>query len=388
MKQQNCRVLLVFLFFLTSISSSFSQISKYVEIGGALRFNYRYKAWDESNRKLGGDIVLDVFRLNAKASYSKLFLDAEYRFYNSDWGGGMLHHGFIGYHIDKKHQIQLGVPQVPFGILPYASHSFFFNLPYYVGLEDDYDTGIKYTYTGENWDIAIAYFKNAEGGKVWKTFSDGTSGYAVDPARYSYDLAGDYEEIGQANIRVAYKTNGHEIGVSGKYGTYLNHAAEKDSKNPYFASAIHYHGKFLSKKQLDLQFELINYQYKGGNSKVISMAAYNYYYNVAKEATIITGGLAYTFPIKWKFIESVQVYNDYNYMLKSEGLNDTQMNVTGLMVAANPVYVYFDYAIGKNQDWLGPWGAFGPDADKSGFGYGEENPSWNAWFNINLGYYF
>ncbi|WP_321306852.1 hypothetical protein [Marinifilum fragile] len=364
-----------------------AQKIKDVKIGGALRFNFRYKDWDENNKDVGGDAVLDVFRLNTKARYEKLYMDAEYRFYPSEFGGGMLHHGFIGYNFNDNSHLELGVHQVPFGIQPFASHSWFFNLPYYVGLEDDYDTGLKYVFDTNKWNFAFAFYKNAEGGRAWTTFSNGSQGNAVDLARYSYDLAGDNEENGQFNFRAARKFNNQEVGFSAQLARYRNHV--KDKNYHYNAFALHYHGRFLEKERLDVKFELTRYDYKGADNDLIKMAAYNYTYDIASEAIIICGGVAYTIPVEWGPIESLQVYDNYNYMKKGNSqFNDTQMNVLGVMVKAGPIYTYIDYASGKNQDWLGPWGAFGESADAYGFGRGAANPEWYSWFNVNVGYYF
>ncbi|TAJ14614.1 hypothetical protein DMA11_04385 [Marinilabiliaceae bacterium JC017] len=387
MKQVFCNVIKLFVLFFFSIASSNAQNTSNLELGGSIRFNYRYKAWDQNHRDTGGDAVFDVFLLKAKANYSKLFLDAEYRFYPSDFGGGMLKHGFIGYKFNEKTQIQVGVNQVPFGILPYTAHSWFFNLPYYVGLEDDYDTGIKFLYNTDKFDFALAWYKNAEGGKSWQDFSNGTSGYGVDPARYSYDLAGDMEENGQFNARVAYKFHDQEIGVSGQLGRYLNHSSrEHDS---HYAMAIHYNGKFLAQKQLDVKLEALTYKYNLAGKDEITMAAYNYSYDIAKEASVFSGGIAYTIPVQWGMLESVQLYENYNYMLKGpDGFNDSQMNVVGMLLTAGPIYTYIDYASGKNHDWFGPWGAFGEESNRYGLGKGADDPQWHSWFNINLGYYF
>lgn len=115
-----------------------------LKIGGALRFNYNYSDWKAGCRKRGGDFGFDVFRLNVDASYHKFQLSADYRFYPSSSGGGMLRQGWLGYQFDKNNQLQMGLTTVPFGILPYTSNSYFFNLQYYVGLEDDADMGLKY----------------------------------------------------------------------------------------------------------------------------------------------------------------------------------------------------------------------------------------------------
>ncbi|MCL3780545.1 hypothetical protein EMN47_09130 [Prolixibacteraceae bacterium JC049] len=365
----------------------FSQEKKGLELGGTLRFNYRYKAWDADSKSMGGDIVFDVFRLNAKAKYNSLFLDCEYRFYPSNFGGGMLHHGFIGYEFDEKSQLQLGVNQVPFGILSYASHSWFFSMLYYVGLEDDYDTGLKFVHNTTDWNFAVGVYKNAEGGRRGVTFSDNSTGTGVDMARYSYDLAGDAEEKGQINVRVARKFNNQEVGLSGQWGQYRNHVLKNNYG--YNAYGAHYHGQFLKDKRLDLKFEAAYYKYNGAKNKMITMAAYNAPYDIASEATIFSGGIAYTVPVKWGPITSLQFYENYSYMKKSYSeFNDSQMNVVGCLISAGPIYTYVDYGSGKNQEWLGPWGGFGESGKEYGLARGASNPEWHSWFNINIGYYF
>jgi hypothetical protein len=60
-----------------------------LEIGGAVRFNYNLSSWKEGQKKRGGDFGYDVFRINAKAKYKGIKLNAEYRF-TEGFGGGML----------------------------------------------------------------------------------------------------------------------------------------------------------------------------------------------------------------------------------------------------------------------------------------------------------
>ncbi len=87
-----------------------------------MRFSYLVKSWDETNTGQGGEFIFDTLRLNIDASYGPLSLSAEYRFY---WGFQALHHGYIGYQFAPWFELQAGVSQVPFGILPYASHNWF-----------------------------------------------------------------------------------------------------------------------------------------------------------------------------------------------------------------------------------------------------------------------
>lgn len=67
-------------------------------------------------------------------------------FIRSHRGEASLKHGWLGYRFNDYNQLQVGLTTVPFGIQPYTSNSYFFNINYYVGLEDDADMGIKYIY--------------------------------------------------------------------------------------------------------------------------------------------------------------------------------------------------------------------------------------------------
>lgn len=115
-------------------------------LGGALRFNYNYSDWKEGNKHRGGDFGFDVFRINVNASWKKIRLDAEYRFYARTSGGGMLKYGWVGYQFNDNHVLQLGQNTVPFGAMPFNSNNYFFSINYYLGLEDDADMGLKYCF--------------------------------------------------------------------------------------------------------------------------------------------------------------------------------------------------------------------------------------------------
>jgi len=83
-----------------------------------------------------GGFTFDTFRVGGNGSYGDLIFDLEWAFYPESFGGNYIHHGWVGYEFSDDRQIQVGVHQVPFGIQPFASSSWFFNFGYYVGLED------------------------------------------------------------------------------------------------------------------------------------------------------------------------------------------------------------------------------------------------------------
>ena len=134
----------------------------HLKFSGFLRFNYNYSDWKEGSKKRGGDFGYDLFKLGVAGSYKKILLDVDFRFYAKPSGGAMLKSGWIGYKFNDRHQLQVGLTRVPFGIQPYGAHNYFFQIAYYLGLEDDSDMGIKYLYTAERWEYALAFFKNSE----------------------------------------------------------------------------------------------------------------------------------------------------------------------------------------------------------------------------------
>ena len=92
------RKFILFSFILLLISTNlFAQEKPEVQIGGALRFNYNLSSWKEGQKNRGGDFGYDVFRVNAKAKYKGVKLNAEYRLYSEGFGGGMLKQGWVGY---------------------------------------------------------------------------------------------------------------------------------------------------------------------------------------------------------------------------------------------------------------------------------------------------
>ena len=371
--------LFALLFTIAAITNSvYAQEDPEVSVGGALRFNYNLSSWKPEQKNRGGDFGYDMFRINANAAYKGIYLNAEYRFYSEAFGGGMLKQGWFGYRFSEKDELQLGLTQVPFGIQQYNSNNWFFNLSYYVGLEDDHDMGIKYIHLGENTEYHLAFFKNAEELR----FGNDTE---ISPSRYSYDVAGRNKEINQFNGKFVYKFGGdvlQRIGVSGQYGSLYN--LDSEEKGDHYALALHYEATYHN---WNLKAEAMNIAHNpantSGNSReVILMAAYGAPYEVAADFNMYTLTLARNVPVDWGPVSALQFYNDFGYMQKQEdNFEDSAMNVTGVLVTAGNIYTYIDYAAGLNHSWLG--GNYIDD-----FSRGTAGAKWEARFNINIGYYF
>lgn len=359
------------------ISQAQERVLPKFKLGGALRFNYNFCDWKPGHRDRGGDFGFDVLYFKLSGSYRNIILSADYRFYSKDFGGPMLKYGWIGYQFNDKSQMQLGLTGVPFGIQPIASHNFFLQIAYYIGLEDDSDMGIKYLYQGDTWDFTFAFFKNAD------ELLFGSDNETSDD-RYGYDVAGRNKEINQINGQAFYKfgeSTRQRLGGSAEFGQLYNLDTRKNGT--HYAFALHYE---LTTKRVSLKAQLTTYAMnpkngEGDDDELISMTAYGAPYLVAAKANVYMLGAGYTIPVNRKFLKKIQVYNDFGWLNKQNNdYKDSFQNVTGCMLDGGPVCIYVDYALGKNHGWLGP--------NFNGFGTGGESDSWHARFNVNVGYYF
>lgn len=363
-----------------------------LKIGGAVRLNYFVKSWDgeEANRKRLGDLAFDTFRFNIDGTYGPLLLSAEYRLYQ---GYHMMHHGYVGYALSDAVQVDVGVSQVPFGLLKYASHSWFFDITYYLGMEDDYDLGARVTIDLGDLDVGVGFYKNSEG-----TFTGST----LASARYSYDVvptstaelgyAGLTEdrynsESNQGNLRGTY-TVAHgalgstELGVSGRVGGLYN--SETARTGYHWAAAAHVNGNY---GPFNVQLQGIAYRFKpknpaGQDDSFVVMGAYDAPYMVASAGQVVSANVAYNLPVNQGPLDALTFYNDYSVLLKSDDdFYNSHQNVTGMLISAGPTYTYVDFAVGRNHPWLGPF--YG-----SGLAAGDPDDGWHGRFNINIGYYF
>ena len=134
-----------------------------ITLGGAVRFQYVYEDYNDENSSRGGDLDFDIFRLDLNGEVGGVILSAQYRWFQYM---NVIHHAWVGYDFNKEWQGQIGITRVPFGNLNYNSHNYFFSSNYYVGLEDDYDAGIKFIRKNENHDLRIAFFFTDEMGGI------------------------------------------------------------------------------------------------------------------------------------------------------------------------------------------------------------------------------
>lgn len=343
-----------------------------IEFGGALRFNAVYR--DDVDASVGkrGESGLDVFRLNVDGSIDNLLVSAEYRFYSYM---STIRHGWVGYEFEDDSQLQVGINQVPFGLLPYAAHNAWFGVPYYVGLGDDYDMGIKYQRSDGSWNSHLAFYKNEE-------LNDATN---LD--RYSFDLVRDgeqqNEEINQLNGRVAY-TFGRgsncetEVGASLEAGQVYNTVTVE--RGDHRAYGLHLDSRC---GRWNFQLQGTSYEYDvrdpvGVDSAVVRMGAFAGAYDIDSDADILVANVAYNLPSPWEAIDSVTCYNDYSRLYKSlAGATDSQVNTIGCAIGSGPIFTYVDYILARNMPYFGAGSLAGGGED-----------DWQSRLNINIGYYW
>lgn len=343
-------------------------------IGGAIRLNYAWQNYNQNRKNIGGDFGFELFRIDADGECGDMYFSVQYRWYEHFEA---IHHGYFGYHIIPDLDLEVGIHQVPFGILPYASHSFWFGATYYLGFEDDYDTGIKLIYNLKNWVFHGAFYKNPE---------------YIDPSRlgrYSFDIVSEgvqqNQEINQFNLRAAndFKpTDGMvlNIGTSLEAGSIYNQTTEK--KGTRHAIALHadfkYRGWNLQLQGIDYSFNPINPT--GVSNETIQLGAFMYPFMIASDAQVLTFNVAKTITVGWRVIDEITFYNDFSVVIPNgNNVHNSIQNVTGLLIVKKGLYMYTDWITGQNM-----WFDGGP-----GIGLNEEGAEeWKGRLNINFGYYF
>lgn len=357
-------------------SSSSTSDKPSLRLGGALRTTYRYDYTRQSDRDGGGRWAYDVLRLNVDGAYKKLLLKVDYRLYGSASGGPMLKYGWIGYRPSSKHLWQIGAVQPALGLNPSSSNSFYMNLDYYLGLDDDADLGIRYTYENKGWMLSAAFMKNDE--------MPGNS--PTSTSRFGYDIGGQHRERNQFNLYVHKEWGSsirHQIGLSGMHSGLYNISTLEGGKR--YALSAHYRLKY---KGLSLAAQVLQYNIKamtnGQRSNEITMAAFGWEHPIAPSGRLYIASAAYTLPIRHSFIDQLHFYNDLSILDKFLGTSISHptsvQNVTGCMITAGPIITYAEWLWTRNHPFIGR------NTSRSLVTQGDNR--FSGMVMINIGYYF
>lgn len=348
------------------------EVESEIQLGGALRFNLVHRDFVAASKTKRGESGLDVFRLNIDGKVDNILISAEYRYYSYMQ---TIHHGWLGYEFEDQSQLQFGIHRVPFGLLPYAAHNAWFGVPYYVGLADNYDMGVKYQREDGPWTSHLAFYKNEE-------LND-----ATDLGRYALDLVrvGEQqnEKTNQANARLAY-TFGKgsdcetELGGSAQTGELYN--ATTDGRGDHWAAAAHIDSRC---GRWNFQLQGSRYEFNpvapaGVDPGSIRVGAFEASYDVASSADIAVANIAYNFDSPWPHVEQIICYNDYSRLFKDSGAAlDSEINTLGCAIGSGALFAYVDYILANNMAFFG---------DGSMAGGGEDD--WHSRFNVNIGFYW
>ncbi len=350
---------------------------------GMIRYNYIYKDWSKTFRG-NGKLDFDTGAVGASLAGKRWIGSLQYRFYF--YGGGQstqfLKEAWVGYRITGNRQVQAGLNKVPFGILPYASNSWFFSLLYYVGLEDTYRLGVKYISNSGPWDFRFGFYPRDGGSYV---------GNSEDSARYSYNvvegLGVHNKQRNQINGRVAYTwrqgpSMSTELGVSLQWAQVANF--DTDKSGDQYAAAVHLKGTY---GHWGIKLETARYRYHlknppGQSENVVIRGAYDYPYRTAAAGTLYVASLSYNLPVGRAYIDNITFYNDYSRLEKGPaGFAPSEENVVGASISAGHFLIYMDFGYGRNQPFLSP-------AFTDGLAAGGPDNSWHRRYNMNIGYYF
>lgn len=344
---------------------------KHLNIGGAVRINYSYKEYDEQSKATLGSLDFELFRLNVTGKIGQFKLSAQYRWY-SDFS--MPEYAYMSYDLTDNSQVQIGLNKVPFGILPYSSFGYWESILYHLGLEDDNDIGLKYSYADQLWEIDLGLYKNSE------LSSD-------NHARYTFDVVTDAgkkefnREVNQLNLRVQKNFSNTSIGFSLQYGELYNEQSLDTGEQS--AYAIHLTSSY---HQWNLQFEFGSYQYKPKNqqgqdtNKVLIGAFENAFY-VASEADFYLFNVSRDIETSFKFIDELSCYNNFGVIKPKHSSvdvgNKTLQNLLGCTFNSDAITTYVELISGVNSAFVN-----GP-----GIGLVDDG-NWSHRININVGYYF
>lgn len=333
-------------------------------LGGAVRINSGWLDYGAAKQDLNTD--LELFRIDSRGRKGRFSYSVQYRFYN-DFEA--IHHGWVGLDLAQGGQLRAGVQQVPFGLLPYASHSFWFGSGYYLGIEDDYDLGVVWERANEGvrWHAGLFFADEYGDGKRFD--------------RYSFDVAQTaglpYRERERLLLRraVSWEQGGAnwEWGISGFAGRVEN--VDSGREHDHQGLALHVQ---RTQGALTLQGQWAAYRYDVPGQR-IGMSAFAFPFEIASQAQVLSANAAYDLPTP-SWLDSLRCYNNLSTtQVSGAGRRDSWQNVTGCSIGRGPMFTYVDWIAGYNMWFIG-----GP-------GIGIDDPGGDRWrsrLNINFGFYF
>ena len=362
-----------------------------LKIGGALRARYDY-SFDYADNV--SKLSFDTFRIDVNYDSTTFYGSAQYRFYGGaypyDYTDEIGRINFpawawVGYKMSDSTRIVAGINQVPFGLLPYVSSTFYQSLVNAVGLEDVHNLGAKFQYTSGPLDVQLGFYP-ADGGD-WAGTSKDANRYSVNAVHAdSYVTGGSNNK--ERNIlvgRLAYTVqhsegSSSELGVSALRSTL--HNADTGDDGDRNAYAVHYGGKFGA---LGVLAEIGRQSMSPRNpsavgNDTVTFGAYDGSFNVASKGDFYSAELSYALPWSLGPVSKITPYLNYSAFTKDKaGFKDSQRVIAGAHFSAGPLFIYTEMRWGKNDPYTGDY--------VTGAAAGGDN-TWKKAFYANIGYYF
>ncbi|MEA5445111.1 hypothetical protein VCB98_04660 [Gammaproteobacteria bacterium AB-CW1] len=364
-------------------------------LGGAAWLNFEYSSFNDQQKDRLGDFRFDLIRIEARGSSGPWEISAQYRWYEYM---DVIHHAWIGYELESGAQIQTGISQVPFGLQPFASHSYWFGVPYYLGFEDDYQAGIKYVNQTGDWDIQAAYYPNpalatpsSNDRYAWNIVTNTDLAAGAD---FEGDFSPFEEQANrqndQLNLRLAREVGSDssfptELGLSTQYGRLYNEITE--DHGDHWALALHSRSRFGADDAWGLELEWISYGFNpenpdGTSDDAVLFGAFLFDSLAAAEGDIYVANLTREFNVDWGPVSHLTCYLNYSVLDKApSGWADSKLHTTGCSITAGPTFTFVDIIRGKNHNFMGV-------DPVTAFAQGDPNADWETRFNINIGIYW
>lgn len=332
-------------------------------LGGAIRGNYTWKDYAPNS-----PADVELLRVDLNGQHGPAFFSVQYRWtrHHVDF----VHHAYAGWHFSPDSDLRVGVLEVPFGLLPDASQSFWLNTGYFVGYEGDADLGAVWHRNFGSNQLHLGAFAGDEytNGKRYQRFTPDLATTTQLPYREREHLSARYEHVtpwGDGNFK---------LGAS----VIAGHLQNVQIRDTHWQDAVAIHGQWQVSQML-YQLQWIRYRNAISNHH-IAVSAYGEAYEIASQANVPSANVAYKLANPGWF-DAITCYENVSAALPTRHAPDlrrTVQNVVGCTVNKGIMQTYVDVISGKNMV------ASGGD----GVGISSLSPGWHTRLNINIGFYF
>ncbi len=288
---------------------------KGIDIGGALRANYRYEDWHTSRYRNPPHLRFDTFRLDSSGYYNDFFFDSGFWF--QDQRKYAIDRAYVGYNFSQTSNIQLGAPFKPFGLMPYPQFGWSYGIPFYLGFGVNSGLGAAYQYHQNNWTLDAAYFPRMMPEGVRYAPDVGYYGNLKNTIYGAHHLQFN-DKQDQVNLRLAYKEDSgswsNEFGGSLATSRLYNHAT--GDNGIFWAAGVH---ALVNNGPWHLSTQVIRYSYDPKNppgvDKSVILIGTNGLtpsYLIPAKATTAAINLARDVDVPWGPVKKLRFYNDYS----------------------------------------------------------------------------